>query len=79
MDWLVLPLAMTFCGGALGGSSGRDTLTHTQHTHRHTHSKSQRSFHKTQAKTEAAFGSLLERERAARARVRGGHFLTHVG
>lgn len=26
MDWLVRPLAMTFCGGALGGSSGSDTL-----------------------------------------------------
>lgn len=26
MDWLVRPLAMTFCGGALGGSSGRETL-----------------------------------------------------
>lgn len=32
MDWLVRPLAMTFWGGALGGSSGRDTLqnTHTR-------------------------------------------------
>ena len=28
MDWLVLPLAITLFGGALGGSSGRDTLTH---------------------------------------------------
>lgn len=26
MDWLVRPLAMTFCGGAVGGSSGRETL-----------------------------------------------------
>lgn len=26
MDWLVRPLAITFWGGALGGSSGRDTL-----------------------------------------------------
>lgn len=26
MDWLVRPLAMTFWGGAEGGSSGRDTL-----------------------------------------------------
>ena len=26
MDWLVRPLAMTFCGGAEGGSSGRETL-----------------------------------------------------
>lgn len=26
MDWLVRPLAITFCGGAVGGSSGRETL-----------------------------------------------------
>jgi hypothetical protein len=26
MDWLVRPLAMTFWGGAVGGSSGRETL-----------------------------------------------------
>lgn len=32
MDWLVRPLAMTFCGGALGGSSGRETLAHGNST-----------------------------------------------
>lgn len=47
MDWLVLPLAMTFCGGALGGSSGRDTLAHGQ----------QES--ENRSKTDTAFGSLL--------------------
>lgn len=36
MDWLVRPLAMTFCGGALGGSSGRETLE--------THGKARRTF-----------------------------------
>lgn len=47
MDWLVLPLAMTFCGGALGGSSGRDTLAHGQ---RESEKRSE---------TDAAFGPLL--------------------